>query len=75
MSDDVREALEEDLLMSYKGARSAWEDFKVTAHLANRAGLTHQEIADLLDVGKTTAGDWCREGEQARTGRRGGRAG
>lgn len=71
LSQDVREALEEDLKLSYEAYCRTEEDFKIKLALANRAGLTIQDLSDAIDVGKSTVGDWKRQGEEARNRRRG----
>lgn len=75
LSQDVREALEEDLALSYDAYQRAGEEFKMKVAVLNRAGLTVQDISDVIGVGKSTVGDWKRQGEEARDRRRGIRAG
>ncbi|MFD5107105.1 hypothetical protein [Streptomyces cinereoruber] len=75
MSQDVREALEEDLKLSFEAYCRTEEDFKIKLALANRAGLTIQDLSDVINVGKSTVGDWKRQGEEARDRRRGVRPG
>lgn len=71
LSADVRDALEEDLKLSYEAYLRQAEDFKMKLALINRAGLTVQDISDAIGVGKSTVGDWKRQGEEARDRRRG----
>jgi transposase len=75
LSADVREALEEDLALSYEAYQRNAEEFKMKLAVLNTAGLTVQEISDVIGVGKSTVGDWKRQGEEARNRRRGIRPG
>lgn len=66
MSDTVREAWEEQLRQSAENVRRVEQNHKLTVYLANKAGLTFSEIADVLDVSSSTVGNWKVEIEEER---------
>lgn len=70
LPDHVREAVLDDVQLSYREAQSADERYKIRIHLAIVQGMTTYEIADFLGVSQSVVSKWSREGEQARDRRR-----
>lgn len=74
LSDTVREAWEEQLKQSAEAAKRAEQSHKMTVYLANKAGLTYDEISKVLGVSSSVVGNWKAEIEAARGEDRRGRA-
>lgn len=61
LSDGVREAFEEQLRQSAENLQRVTDNHKMTVYLANKAGLTYDEIAEILDVSSSVIGNWRSE--------------
>lgn len=72
LPEEVREALLDEVSLTYEVAQQATETSKIRMYLAIQQGLTTREIADQLNarsvkpVSQSTISNWSREGEQAR---------
>lgn len=71
LSDEVREAVLEDVALSHEQAIDADKREKIRIFLATEQGLTTYEIAERLGVSQSVVSKWSRQGEQARDRRRG----